>query len=325
VVDAINAACNHCGENLYDHYYAGRTEEETEEFILAENTRLKRKKNRADRQRRERDNQSTPQEESMLSKEFILGLLKELKEVAVSDPAATVQVVVGLFLCLWILWWVGAIAYHVTGLDEYWPVSEAEVQAREVRAKRLRATRLKKAEMLAAKAALQQRKSNFPPSQVWFRDFIDEVKNSLPENANQALVKLRWIEANKRLCSAEAGLFGADNRWHVKDWVGSVSGINLVDSGEQLAFKVSLRHRGNRILDGNLSKELWSVAFTTDTGETNFLSDSRPSSLVKFSGSFDKGDMAGDNECLDAFDIDDTPFLHDKSFYFKFKKIEIIE
>ena len=65
--DVINAACNRCGENLYDHYYAGRTEEETKEFILAENTRLKRKKNRADRQRRERDNQSTPQEKSIFS------------------------------------------------------------------------------------------------------------------------------------------------------------------------------------------------------------------------------------------------------------------
>ena len=40
----MNAACNRCGKDLYEHYYAERTEEETKEFILEENKRLKTKK-----------------------------------------------------------------------------------------------------------------------------------------------------------------------------------------------------------------------------------------------------------------------------------------
>jgi hypothetical protein len=192
-------------------------------------------------------------------------------------------------------------------------------------AKRLRATRLKKAEMLAAKAALQQRKSNFPPSQVWFREFIDEVKNSLPENANEALVTLRWIEANKRLCSPESFAFGPNNRWYVEDWIGEVTLAKLSDSGDTLGLRVSLRHQRNRLWDRDLSNELWEVALSTETPEDIWFEDDKPGSFVKFSGSFEKGDMAGDNECIAVFDFDDTPLLRGKAFDFKFTKIEIID
>ena len=39
--EIMNAVCDHCGRNLYDHYYLDKTDDESKMFIIQENKRLK--------------------------------------------------------------------------------------------------------------------------------------------------------------------------------------------------------------------------------------------------------------------------------------------
>jgi len=54
--DAIlGVTCATCGENLFDYYYEGKTEDESKAFIEEMNRIIKKKKGRADRERRQNE------------------------------------------------------------------------------------------------------------------------------------------------------------------------------------------------------------------------------------------------------------------------------
>ena len=71
-------------------------------------------------------------------------------------------------------------------------------------------------------------------------------------------------------------------------------------------------------------KDLWPAALSAVMPTEQLFEDDIPGSLMRFSGAFTVGDMAGDNECLKARDFDDSPELVGKNFEFYFTELELL-
>ena len=151
---------------------------------------------------------------------------------------------------------------------------------------------------------------NGSAAQKYFIALQKNTKASFESSDTDAKKKLAWIGASRELCSSsEFNAYGLQ-----QDWVGKVKKIKASDS---MDLTVTLQ------IDGYKTKILESAAQSrwTEKGLYTTLLDLKEGDMVKFSGQFRRGDMEGDNECLDEAGLGDNPEFSGQTLLFNLARI----
>ena len=151
-----------------------------------------------------------------------------------------------------------------------------------------------------------------PSDQRAFNQIVSDGTASVEGVENDALVKKRWIEASRRLCSSpEAAVFSQK-----KDWVGYVRDVNMADNGD-VRLDLQINEMGNRVKTINLPRQFEDTALMLRKG--GFFSPLSGDKVV-FSGFFRRGNT-NENECLDTWSIFSSPKLVRENFVFEFSSL----
>ena len=151
---------------------------------------------------------------------------------------------------------------------------------------------------------------NGSAAQKYFIALQKTTKASFESSDTDAKKKLAWIGASRALCSSsEFNAYGLQ-----QGWVGKVKKIKASDS---MDLTVTLQ------IDGYKTKILESAAQSrwTEKGLYTTLLDLKEGDMVKFSGQFRRGDMEGDNECLDEAGFGDNPEFSGQTLLFNLARI----
>lgn len=151
---------------------------------------------------------------------------------------------------------------------------------------------------------------NGSAAQKYFIALQKKTKASFESADTDAKKKLTWIKASRELCSSsEFNAFGLQ-----QDWLGKVKEIEADDS---MAMSAKFQIDGYRttVRQFRTEKE-W-----TSAGLYTTLLNLKEGDMVRFSGQFNRGDMEGDNECLESLSFDDTPEWSGQTLTFNFARI----
>ena len=151
---------------------------------------------------------------------------------------------------------------------------------------------------------------NGSAAQKYFIALQKNTKASFESADTDAKKKLAWVRASRELCSSSKfNAFGLQ-----QDWLGKVKDIEADDSmGLTVKFQID-GYRTKAYQSG--SEKFWTSANLYTT-----LLNLKEGDMVRFSGQFIRGDMEGDNECLDSLSFDDTPEWSGQTLMFNFARI----
>lgn len=133
------------------------------------------------------------------------------------------------------------------------------------------------------------------------RSFVNAILAVRQEARGQtsSLRRLTWIDFNRNLCSSQSPFTARQN------WLGRISGTEVLDDG---TLSVTIE-----VSDGQRGTPFYLRSYLTPSHPLIRPIVEAGNSLLRFSGSFSRGDIMGDNECLDKAEFTDFPEIESDS------------
>lgn len=131
--------------------------------------------------------------------------------------------------------------------------------------------------------------------------FVNEIRAVRQEARGQtsSLRRLTWIDFNRSLCSTQ-------NPFVVRrNWLGRISETEVLDDG---TLSVTIE-----VADGQPGTTFYLQTYLAPSHPMIRPIVEAGSSNLRFSGSFSRGDITGDNECLDKAEFTDFPEIEGDS------------